>query len=37
MRALTWPLRAAARLLLAVKFWLMLGYSWHMAWVKAER
>lgn len=22
---------------LAAKFWLQLGYSWHLAWVKAER
>lgn len=37
MRALTLPLRAIARLALAVKFYGRLGYSWHLAWVKAAR
>jgi hypothetical protein len=29
--------RFAARFWLAVRFWLALNYSWHMAWIKAER
>jgi len=37
MRALTWPLRALRRLVLAGKYWLALDYSWHLAWTKAER
>ena len=37
MRALTWPLRTLARLALAVKFYAQLGYSWHLAWIKAAR
>ena len=37
MRALTWPLRTLHRLALAVKFLMVLGYSWHLAWVKAAR
>jgi hypothetical protein len=35
--ALTAPLRIAQRLLLAVKFYSRLGYSWHLAWTKAAR
>lgn len=30
-------MRALKRLALAVKFWLGLNYTWHLAWVKAER
>lgn len=37
MRALTWPLRAARRLWLASRYWMALRYSWHLAWMKAER
>lgn len=37
MRALTAPFRVLRRLGLAVRFRLQLGYSWHLAWVKAER
>lgn len=37
MRALTSPLRIAARAILAVRYWTMLDYSWHLAWVKAAR
>jgi len=37
MRALTWPLRTASRLWLAVRYWMALNYSWHLAWMKAER
>lgn len=41
MRALTnlilVPLRTLQRLALAIKFYGRLGYSWHLAWVKAER
>lgn len=37
MRALTWPIRAAARLARAVKFKRALGYPWHLAWSKAAR
>ncbi len=36
-RALTFPLRALQRLALAVKYFFRLGYSWHLAWVKAAR
>ena len=36
-RALMGMSRAAARFLLAVRYWLRLGYSWHLAWLKAER
>lgn len=36
-RVLTGIARAAARFLLAVRYWLRLGYSWHLAWLKAER
>lgn len=28
---------ASARVSLATRLWLQLGYSWHLAWVKAER
>ncbi len=35
-RALTWPLRAVRRLALAGRYYARLGYSWHLAWVKAE-
>lgn len=35
MHALTWPLRAARRLALAVRYWAALGYPWHLAWIKA--
>lgn len=34
---LGWPLAATRRLALAVKFHGQLGYSWHLAWVKAAR
>ena len=37
MRALTAPFRVTRRLALAVRFHLQLGYSWHLAWIKAER
>ena len=37
MRALTWLMRALRRLALAVRYFLALDYSWHMAWIKAER
>lgn len=37
MRALTAPLRIARRLKLAVRYYILLGYSWHLAWSKAER
>lgn len=44
MRALTAPFRMARlctsfgrRMALAVRFHLQLGYSWHLAWIKAER
>lgn len=37
MRALTFPLRAAGRIALAIKFWAALDYTWHLAWIKAER
>lgn len=37
MRALTWPLRTLRRLALAVKFYALLGYTWHLAWTKAAR
>lgn len=36
-RALTRPLRAAQRLVLAIKYYTRLQYSWHLAWVKAAR
>jgi hypothetical protein len=36
-RALTFPLRAVRRLALALKLHVKLGYSWHLAWVKAAR
>lgn len=36
-RALTFPLRALQRLVLAGKFYTRLHYSWHLAWVKAAR
>lgn len=29
--------RLAARVRLAGRFWLKLRYSWHLAWIKAER
>lgn len=31
------PLRALQRLALAVKFYIQLNYSWHLAWYKAAR
>ncbi|MGE5621489.1 MAG: hypothetical protein ACM3VY_00535 [Candidatus Bathyarchaeota archaeon] len=31
------PWRFAARLYLAVRFWLALNYSWRLSWAKAER
>lgn len=37
MRALTWPMRALRRLALAGKYYVTLGYSWHVSWIKAER
>lgn len=37
MRALTAPLRIANRLTLAVRYYMVLGYSWHLAWSKAAR
>lgn len=37
MRALTFPGRLVARGLLALRYWLALDYSWHLAWVKAAR
>ena len=37
INALGWPLRLAGRFLLACRFRLQLGYSWHLAWVKAAR
>lgn len=36
-RALIWPLRAARRLALAIRYYWALGYSWHLAWSKAAR
>ena len=37
MRALTFPFRMARRFVLAVRFHLQLGYTWHLAWIKSER
>ncbi len=37
MRALTALLRFSSRVLLALRFFFRLRYSWHLAWVKAER
>lgn len=37
MHALTLPLQLAARATLALRYWLALDYSWHLAWVKAAR
>lgn len=37
MRALTFPARLAARAALAIRYWALLDYSWHLAWVKAAR
>ena len=37
MRALTWLMRALRRLALAIRYYLALGYTWHLAWAKAER
>lgn len=31
------PLRLAQRLVMASKYYHHLGYSWHLAWVKAGR
>lgn len=36
-RALTLPLRFAQRLVLAIRFYTRLQYSWHLAWAKAAR
>ena len=36
-RWITSGLRVARRLHLAGRFYLALNYSWHMAWIKAER
>lgn len=37
MRALTSPLRALQRVALALKYFIRLDYSWHLAWVKSAR
>lgn len=37
MRALSLPFRGVLRLVLAVKYYTRLGYSWHLAWCKAAR
>jgi len=37
MRALTWPQRTLRRLILAARLYASLGYTWHLAWVKAAR
>ena len=37
MRALTLPARIIRRIALAARYYLSLGYSWHLAWVKAAR
>lgn len=37
MHALTWPLRVMQRVALAARYYLTLGYTWHLAWVKAAR
>lgn len=37
MHALTAPLALVARASLAMRYWLALDYSWHLAWVKAAR
>lgn len=29
--------RFCARFWLALRYWLALDYSWHLAWIKAER
>ena len=36
MRALNWSLRLVRRLGRALRYYSRLGYSWHLAWVKAE-
>lgn len=36
-RALTAPQRAVQRLVLALRYYRHLRYSWHLAWVKASR
>jgi hypothetical protein len=36
-RLLSWPLRLAARLAKALRYYTRLRYSWHLSWVKAER
>ena len=35
MKLITWPLRLTRRFWLAARYWLGLGYSWHLAWIKA--
>lgn len=37
MRAITLPARLARRAALASRYYLTLGYTWHLAWVKAAR
>lgn len=37
MRLIAFVLRLARRLKLACRYFLSLKYSWHLAWVKAER
>lgn len=36
-RVLTAPMRAVARITLAIKFYTRLDYSWHLAWIKSAR
>ena len=37
MRALTAIRRAVRRVALALRYYHRLGYTWHLAWVKAAR
>ena len=37
MRLIIAPARFVARLTLACRFWLLLNYTWHLSWAKAER
>ena len=37
MRALISAIRLLRRARLAVRYWLALNYSWHLAWIKSAR
>jgi len=37
LRLIGAPMRLARRLALATRYYLALNYTWHLAWMKAER